>query len=60
MIIQALHTSATALDHTVRSFNVATTVGQTTTLDLDLVRFGAIVAGKPARNPIGVHETKSP
>ena len=35
--------SQTALDHTRRAFNVLTTVGQQSNLDLALVRFGAIV-----------------
>ncbi|MEO5898868.1 MAG: carboxypeptidase-like regulatory domain-containing protein, partial [Ilumatobacteraceae bacterium] len=35
--------SEIALDHTVRSFQVSTTVGQQANLDLPLVRFGAIV-----------------
>jgi hypothetical protein len=44
--------SQTALDHTVREFNVSTTVGQQANLDLALVRFGAVVGTVRTPDPV--------
>ena len=43
--------SQVALDHTLRTFSVLTTVGQQSNLDLALVRFGAIVGSMRTPDP---------